>query len=177
MKNVDTTISKKYELFISLYLFNKIKWISIRLNDKRIQNMYHKMKLEKIDIKKLEQDFKLEDLKELKCLKPKISYLDLNLKIGVEDVVLTSFIIFILSTVISIILPYTIKKYEKSKYHYEIMPLYLQKNVYEIKFDCIIEIKMVHIINIIYNVFLKKRRVDSHEQRASNRRSYGYSYE
>lgn len=166
---------KNYKIIISLYLFNKIKWIFVHLNDKKMRKMYSKMNLEKIDLKKFKKDFQVKDLKMVKKIDPKISYLNLKTGIGVEDVVATSFIIFIISTLIAILLPYTIKKYEKDKYHYEILPLYLNKNAYEIKLDCIIEVKMVHIINIGY-VFLKKRRVDKNE-RTSNRRSYGYSYE
>lgn len=177
IKDKQKNIAKKYQIVISLYLFNKIKWISIRTNDKKIRKMNSKINLEKIDLKKLKGDFEIEDLKQIKKLNPKISYLDLSLKIGVEDAVLTSYIIFLISTIISVILSHTIKKYEKDKYKYIILPLYINKNVYEIKFDCIIEIKMVHIINIIY-YFLKKRRGRKYEQqRTSNRRSYGYSYE
>ena len=59
---------------------------------------------------------------------------------------------------------------------YKIEPLYLNHNIYEIKLNCIFEIKMVHIINMIY-YFIKKRRGENHEQRTSDRRAYGYSYE
>lgn len=176
MNETITHILPNYEFKISLYLFNKIKWFSIKLNNKKIKNMYKNIKLDKIDLKKLEQDFKSKDLKYIKTLEPKISYLNFRVKIGVENVVLTSFIIFAISTIISILLPYTIKKYDKNKYYYQILPLYINKNSYEIKLNCIIEVKMVHIINIIY-VLLKKRRVDKYGERASNRRSYGYSYE
>lgn len=176
IENGTTVIYPNYQFKISLYLFNKVKWIAFKFDNIKIQKMYKKMKLDKMDFKKLEQNFKLEDLKYIKTLEPKISYLKLGIRIGVEDTILTTFIIFVISTAISILLPYTIKKYKKDKYYYQVLPLYINKNAYEIKLDCIIEIKMVHIINIIY-VFFKKRRVDSNEQRASNRRTYGYSYE
>lgn len=169
-------VSSNYRFRISVYLFNKIKWLTLKFDNKKIEKIYKKMKLAKIDFKKLEQNFRIEDLKYIKTLKPKISHFNFGVRVGVEDTILTTFIIFIISTAISILLPYTIKKYDKNKYYYQVLPLYINKNVYEIKLDCIIEIKMVHIINIIY-VFFKKRRVDSNEQRTSNRRSYGYSYE
>ena len=177
VSNVNMTkafVSKEYKLIISLYLFYKIKWLSFRLNDKKIRNMYSKMKLEKVDLEQLKKDFKFVDLKEIKNIKPKIAYLDVDLNLGVQDVIVTSFIIAIISTLISILLPYAMKKYSKDSYKYKIMPLYMNKNVYEIKLNCIIEVKIVHIINIIY-VFLKKRR--RKDERTSNRRSYGYSYE
>lgn len=169
-------ISKDYQLKISFNLFGKLKWIGIRFNNKKIEKLSHKIKWKSIDFKKMEQNFEIEDLKQLEKLQPNLSYFHLESKIGTEDAIITSFLVAIISVIISVLLPHIVKKYEENKYHYKIVPLYVNKNVYEIKFDCIIEIKMVHIINILY-YFLKKRRGENHEQRASNRRSYGYSYE
>lgn len=166
----------RYHFVISLCLFKKIKWLWIRLDSRKMKNMYHKMKLQKIDWKKVEKDISVEDLEQLKKLSPKLSYLKLSAKLGVEDITITNILVFLVSMIVSLGLPYLVEKYEKDKYYYEIVPVYINRNVYEIKFDCIIEIEMVHIINIIY-YFLKKRREKSHEQRTSNRRSYGYSYE
>lgn len=168
--------SKNYRIIISLYFLNKLKWFSIKLDNKRLKNMYKKFKLEKIDLRKVEQEFKIEDLRQIKKLNPKLSYFNLQTRIGIENVILMSFIILFISTVISIALPYVIKKYDKDKYQYSILPVYINKNVFEIKFDCIIEIEIVHIISIIY-YFVKKRRDKNHEQRTSNRGAYGYSYE
>lgn len=176
-KKEDIKLKNKseYKVEVSLYFLGKIKWISTNLNNKKMKNMYSKMQLEKIDFNKIRKDFELENLKEIKRVKPKITFLNLDINIGTEDVLITSFLVFLISTFISIILPYTIKKYEKDKYNYQIKPIYENKNVYNIKFDGIFELKMVHIINIIY-IFTKKRRVEKNGQ-SSNRRSYGYSYE
>ena len=65
---------------------------------------------------------------------------------------------------------------KKEHYNYTIEPIYQNKNIYKIQFNCIIQVKMVHIINVIY-IFLKKGRSDLNERTTSNRRSYGYSYE
>lgn len=176
MKRIDKHILPDYEFKIMLYLFGKIKWFSIKLDNSKIKKIYKDINFDEVKLKQLEQDFKVKDLKYIKMIKPTISYLNLKTKLGTEDAVLTSFIIFAISTIISILLPYTIKKYDKDKYCYKILPLYINKNAYEIKLDCIIEIKMVHIINIIY-VLSKKRRVDKYGERASNRGTYGYSYE
>ena len=58
---------------------------------------------------------------------------------------------------------------------YDIKPIYKDKNLYEISLNCIIEVKMVHIINMIYKI-VKKRRSDKNE-RTSNRRAYDNSDE
>ncbi len=178
LSNIDNNYGeniKDYSINISMSLFNKIKWISVNLNDKKIKKIQNKMNIKKIDFKKLKVDFKPDDIKLLKKIKVKIAYLELLARIGVNDVVATSFIIFAITMIISLLLPHVIEEYKDKKYNYKILPLYLNRNAYEIKLDCIIEVKMVHIINIVY-VFLKKRRVDRNE-RTSNRRPYGYSYE
>ena len=61
-------------------------------------------------------------------------------------------------------------------YIYNIKPIYNNKNLYKINLNCIIEIKMVHIINIIY-MLLKKGRKKNECSTTSNRKPYAYSYE
>mgnify|MGYP006908484771 FL=1 len=163
---------KNYKIKIALYLFNKIKWIWISLDDKKIQKISQKSKWNEVDIKKYVD---VKDIKLVKKLSPKISFLNLKVKLGTFDILTTTYLVAILSTFIAVLLPYTIKKYKKENYYYEILPVYSDKNLYEIKLNCIIEEKMVHIISIVY-ALLKKRRVDKNE-RTSNRRSYAYSHE
>ena len=163
---------KNYKIKIALYLFNKIKWIWINLDDKKIQKISQKSKWTEVDIKKY---FDVKDIKLVKKLSPKISFLNLKVKFGTFDILATTYFVAILSTFIAVLLPYTIKKYKKENYYYEILPVYSDKNLYEIKLNCIIEEKMVHIISIVY-ALIKKRRVDKNE-RTSNRRSYAYSHE
>lgn len=171
------SISDKYKLSFGLYLFNKIKWFSLSLNSKKIEKVYRKINIKNLDLKKLNIEFGVQDLKKIKELKAKISNLNLKVKIGTMDAILTSYFVALFAFIISIILSRTIKKQSKEKYYYKIEPLYLNKNMYEIKLDCIIEIKFVHIIDIL-NYFFKKRRGEKYgKRRTSNRRSYGYSYE
>lgn len=163
---------KNYKIKIALYLFNKIKWIWISLDDKKIQKISQKSKWNEVDIKKYVD---VKDIKLVKKLSPKISFFNLKVKLGAFDILTTTYLVAILSTFIAVLLPYTIKKYKKENYYYEILPVYFDKNLYEIKLNCIIEEKMVHIISIVY-ALLKKRRVDKNE-RTSNRRSYAYGHE
>lgn len=169
-------LDKNYAIILSLYLGNKIKWISIHLNDKKLRKAYSKMQLEKIDLKKLEKDFRWEDLKIVKKLQPKISHLKLDMQIGLENPVITAFAVTSLSSIVAIFLPYVATSKKKEHYEYVITPVYQNQNLYKIQLDCIIQVKMVHIINVISN-FLKKGKSDLNERTTSHRRSYGYSYE
>ncbi|MCI9246333.1 MAG: DUF2953 domain-containing protein [Clostridia bacterium] len=169
-------LDKDYAIILSLYLGNKIKWISIHLNDKKLRKAYSKMQLEKIDLEKLEKDFRWEDLKVIKKLQPKIANLKLNMQVGLENPVVTAFAVTSISSIISIFLPYVAVSKKKEHYEYAITPVYQNQNLYKIEFGCIIQVKMVHIINVISS-FLKKGRSDLNERTTSHRRSYGYSYE
>ena len=176
MSNMELKNTNEYAIIFSLYLGNKIKWIWFRLNDRKVREMYSKMQLEKLDFKKFRRDFKVKDLKELPKLQPKISYLNLDVNLGVMSPVATSFLVAIIASIISIALPYLVKNLKQERYIYNIKPLYYNKNLYKIDLNCIIEIKMVHIINIIY-VLIKKGRKKNEQSTTSNRKSYAYSHE
>lgn len=176
VSNMEPKNTNEYAIIFSLYLGNKIKWIWFRLNDKKVRKMYSKMQLEKLDFKKFRKDFKVKDLKELPKLQPKISYLNLDANLGVISPVTTSFLVATIASIISIALPYLAKNLKKERYIYNIKPLYYNKNLYKINLNCIIEIKMVHIINIIF-ILIKKGRKKNEQSTTSDRKPYAYSYE
>lgn len=173
--NIKKDDENNFNIKISLVLFKKFTWLFINLNKTRMRKIAQKAHLDKNTLKKLEKDFKFEDLKNLKGLRPKIEKLDLLIKLGLEDVVITSYLIVAISILISNILPFLVEPQNYNNCKYKTEPIYLNKNLYKISLNCIIEEKMVHIINILFK-FLKKGRSDKYE-RTSNRRSYDYSNE
>ena len=176
LSNLEASSKKQIGNIIFSLSIGSFKWLKIGLNQKRIKSLYTQMHLERIDIKKLEQNFKLEDLKILPKLHPKISYLNLQTMLGLKSPISTAFTVASVASLISILLPHFTKEWKKENYQYSINPIYLQKNLYQINFNCIIEFKMVHIINVIY-IFVKKGKSEKNERTTSNRKSYGYSYE
>lgn len=168
-------MKSKFNIKISLVLFKKFTWIFINLNNDRLNKIVKKALLDKDKLKQLEKDFKFKDLENLKGLSPKITSLDLSIKFGLEDVIVTSYLVVAISALISNILPFLVEKENYSNCKYNVKPIYLNKNLYKITLNCIIEEKMVHIINILFK-FLKKGRSDKYE-RTSNRRSYDHSNE
>ena len=176
VSNMEPKNTNEYAIIFSLYLGNKIKLIWFRLNDKKVRKIYSKIQLEKLDFKKFRKDFKVKYLKELPKLQPKILYLNLDANLGVISPVTTSFLVATIASIISIALPYLSKSLKKERYIYNIKPLYYNKNLYKINLNCIIEIKMVHIINIIF-IFIKKGRKKNEQSTTSDRKPYAYSYE
>ena len=92
---------------------------------------------------------------------------------GIEDAIATSYLVAIIASILSIILPHLVKKEDIKNIKYEINPIY-NTLIFNLKLDSIINLKIVHIIYVIYNLVKKGR--DKNE-RTSNRRSYAYSHE
>lgn len=171
-----------YQIFLELILFHKVKMISLEIDKKKIEILDKKInleqKLKKIDLKKIKKD--LPSKQEMKKISEKINVklerFHLLLDLGTIDVIITSAIITIISSALGIVLSKLIKHYQKEKYEYKIVPIYQNKNVINLSLNCIIQVKMVHIISIIY-MLRKFRKEKKRYERTSNRRSYDYSYE
>ena len=165
---------------IKLYLLGKIPVLSIKVDEDKLKRL-KKMKVVKSFEKrikkrmnKLETEFfknfnkninsrivedVIEFTNKLKC---KLKNIQLKVNLGFENVILTSISIPIVTTIISLLL----------------CPIYnLEDSRSEINIclKCIIELKMIHIISIMY--IIKKQRRVKENGRTSNRRSYDYSYE
>ena len=174
-------IKKDFCIYVGLFLFGKIKILNTKITDERLEKINKNLKIrdriEKLDFKNLKVNLKLdkETLEALKEIKIRVSKFSLNLEIGTENVIFTSILVTLLSTVFSIVLSRVLEKEAINNSQYLVTPIYHDKNLLKIEFDCIINLKMVHIIYIMFHL-LKKGRV-SKDGRTSNRRPYDYSYE
>lgn len=163
---------KNYLIYIRLKLLGKITWLKIRIDDKKIikikKSKFLKNEVMKEKILKNEKViFNLNNIKELNI---RIKQLNLKMEISALDNIITSFTVATISAIISIILARNIKKYEADKYKYLITPIYKEKPILKIKLNCIIDLKIVHIMNVIY--ILVKKRSGKYDERTSNRRAY-----
>jgi len=175
--NAINKLEHDYIVYFELLFLNKIKIFSVKIDKDKIKQLNLKEKVQVMEFKNIKKDLLTqEEIKEIiKKLKVNISEFKLQLEVGVEDVIITSGIVAVLSSLLGIILARFIKEYNREKYKYQINPMYKNKNLIKLNLNCIIKVKMVHIIYIIY-VLVKKRRVNKYE-RTSNRRTYDYSYE
>lgn len=172
----------EYCFFINLYFLDKIKFFEVMINEERIKKLNQKMNIETkirhIDFNKVKNDLpSRKELKEaVKKLQINLDEFNLNLQIGTSDLIITSAIVTGIASALGIILAKVIKNYDDQKYRYKIIPAYKNKNMVNLSFDCIIKVKMIHIISIIYTL-VRKRKEKIKYERTSNRRSYDYSYE
>lgn len=175
---------QNYLFSIRLKLLDKITWLKIKIDKnkmKKIENskifkskIFNKVNeyeyIRDIILKNKEEIFKKDNIKYIKEINPKVNQFKLNMQICTLDGVFTSFGVAILAAIISILLAKNVEKFDKNKYKYVITPIYEQKPKIKIELNCIISIKIVHIMNVIY-MLMKKRRVE-YDERTSNRGSY-----
>ena len=153
-----------YKIELGIYLLDKLKVLKITFtpNSKIIKTIKNKA----------QQSIKVDSriLKLVKYIKIEIENLNLKLDIGTYDVLLNTSIVFIISTAISILLPHLVNGKNYENINYQILPINKNKNLIDLKLNCIIKLKMVHIINILY-MYLTRKGGDRFDG-TSNRRAY-----
>ncbi len=165
-----------YKLVVKLCILNKIPIVKIPLTKEKIITLKNKGMFKNIGIKEIERDLNPENLpKIIKENKVDIKKIKINIEFGTENASLTAILVPIISTLISFIIRLKIKEYKNQSFN--IKPLFLNQNLVNIEFSSIFEIKMIHIINIIYILNKNKKKGEGKNERTSNRRTYAYSYE
>lgn len=144
----------KLNLTISLNLFNKIAWLKLTLNQKKIKKLQNSKKLailNKILKTRIIKDYKnvkeivIKDWQQIlkKIGKLDVERLKLKTVIGTENAAVTAYLTGIVSAVLGIIFARGMPKIE-----YLVEPTYREKNHMFLSINCIITLNLVHIINI-----------------------------
>ncbi len=163
---------------------NKLEnMIMKKINNKVTNEINHKLKeikqlknIHSFDIEQFSQII-FGDIKKkiyiLNILNESVNKLNINIQCGTKNPINTSYIIVIISTILSIYYKKYIKEVNKSEFLVE--PKYLNQNIFNLDLSGVISIRIKEIIHII-NMFKNKKGVKKYE-RTSNRRSYAYSHE
>ena len=158
VSNIDKIkIQYDYVVNIKFYILGIIKFFQLKIDKDKVKK--NKM-LMNMDLSKIKENFRKIKI-EFKDLNLEVEAIDLKLEIGTDSVMLTSLLVLLISTILSIVLQRTIKEINPKKHEYKIQALYLSKNVIDLKFNCIIKLKMVHIINMIYTAIKKRRWIEN----------------
>lgn len=167
------------EIIISLAFLNRINILKITLNKNRLSKIEHNKSVRKIAKKlqeRLVKDYKYMHNFEQKSIKDileilkyfNVSNVEIDVNIGTEDVIFTSFVVTAISMIITFLIA---RKVENTKYI--VLPVYINENYVNLSIKCIISIKLVHIINIIKQ--FKRKDRDKKNGRSFNRRTYANS--
>lgn len=180
ISNIDENGNKaklkhNYNIKLEIMIFGNFRIIRIKLDKEKIRRILRNMKLNfnNIDMKK-EIKNRDELIVNFKSLKLVFRELNLNLKIGTENIVSTVSIFTILSTILPIII-----RNNKAKINYKITPVYNIGNVINLWANGISEVYLVHIIYALYIMKVKKGRKKDGKRntmsKSSNRKAYDYS--
>lgn len=183
INNSNNKIMPIYELKIAFYLLGKIKLFSFKINNNKTKKIlekdFIKQKIENIKIKSHEKSKKQKKF-QIKILKQFIKKLELesiNLLIYVDtkNVILTSYFVGIISSIIPNILKENIKNFDSKHHIFKITPLYKNQNYIYIKLNCIINIKIVHIISMykLGNKYKGGKKYERSPYRRFNVNCYG----
>ena len=183
INNSNNKIMPIYELKIAFYLLGKIKLFSFKINNNKTKKIlekdFIKQKIENIKIKSHEKSKKQKKF-QIKILKQFIKKLELesiNLLIYVDtkNVILTSYFVGIISSIIPNILKENIKNFDGKHQIFKITPLYKNQNYIYIKLNCIINIKIVHIMSMykLGNKYKGGKKYERSPYRRFNVNCYG----
>lgn len=156
-------------LEVGIYIFNKFRVVKITINNKRINKM---LESGKIDLRKLKIDKRTNKklFKFIKAIGIRVSTLELGGYFATFNSVLSSIIYTIINSIIPILVA---PRMNKKQYINNIEFLNIEDNIININISCIINVKIVNIINKLYLL----KGGESTNGKSSNRRSYAYCNE
>jgi len=144
----------KLKINIEIRILKIIKIFNIKINEKYCEILKIKVKFN--GLKKL-KDYNQSSLefiiKNIGKLNPEIKKINMNLSIGTEEPILTTFSIPIVSTLIAVLISKKMQKIDKGKCRFRINPLYLNSNIVLLKVNGIISLDT---LKVLY--FIKKHR-------------------
>lgn len=148
-----------FKINLGIYLFGIIKIFGINFKQDGVYLLffslpYSKMKLNQNGLQILK---KYSILDSAKVLDLKIDNLFLDLKIGSEELPLTIFSVFAISTFISIFLAKHSKSSKRKKYYYKITPMYNQ-DFLEFEFSSRISLKLINFVKNLTSTNKKKKQ-------------------
>ncbi len=170
-------LNKDYEIIVKLRTLGLFPILKIPITKTKLEKLKVKEKIKNIDFKAIEENPRLNKkiIETIKGIKFSISKINLYIEIGTENASLTSVIVPTISTIIAIILRQKVKKLKNQKFI--VQPIFQNQNLVNLSFEGIFEIKISHIINIIYRFNKKEKEGVKEYERTSNRGAYDYGYE
>lgn len=159
-------IKQDFEIYLEIITFNKIR--IFKINAKKLQSKKINLNSVLEKARKYEQSTNKEEIiknaiKSLKDLELKIIKANIQIELGTEDAAVTAILVGMISGWLGIML---------KKQKFEVLPIYQEKNIVNIKLNCIFRVNIIH---YIYKTILKGR--DKNERKSSDRRTYAYSNE
>lgn len=170
ISNENKNLQIDFILDLSIFAFNKFKIAKFTIDKERIKNFIQTCKIN-VQILKDNDKINKDIIKNLKYIGFKIEKFKIDGYFATFNPVLSGNIYVLLNS----ILPIFIAPKIKGKYINNIQFLNINENIINANLNCIINVKIVNIINTLH--FLKNKGGKENNGKSSNRRSYAYSNE
>lgn len=137
-----------YLIYVKLRLISRITIIMLRIDNKKIEK--YKNANNQL-IKKINNKLQSSLLKRnyIKSFKIKLKKINLSVKVSLLDPFLTSICIGIISLLASTVIADILEEYRTQNCRYKIEPIYDNKLKIKLNLKCIINIKIIHILNTL----------------------------
>lgn len=164
--NIDDINVEKIRVSIQIYWFKFLKLLNINIFKTHFEIFGLKIKFNKVfkfkeneDMTKIigkmiiiiKNNFRDTNIKRLN---PNIEFFEMNISLGTENAIFTSFLTTFLSISISFFLKKFMKQYSKNRYKYKIIPNYFNINNFKIHLKTKISFDILKLVKFIY--FLKR---------------------
>lgn len=137
---------------IELVFFKKIKVLKLKINKKYCKIL--KFKFEMKSIEKLESNkYMIYLLKNIDKLKPNIKKFNLNLSVGTQDMIITIFLIPVLSTILSIFVLKYFSENKTTNFYMNINPNFINVNNFSLKFKAKIKLSTIRIFLLLESMY------------------------
>ena len=184
MSNINKRKNNEKILIQISIKIGKLHWMKIKLNKEKLANAYAKIKKQEYKINKyLLNDMLKKDIKSIASnkefkkmisdIKIELEKVNASVEIGTEDYIFTSFLVAIISIIISNIIPHVIttktcsKKNIQEKVFYKILPIYKEQNIYNIKLTIVFSAKLIKIMQIIFDFIMINKKVNKTTEKIS----------
>lgn len=185
-KNVNKKINnngnnwKNRRTFLKTSLkIGNFQWLWINLDKSKLAKIQEKLKEQEEKNKQIKEKVNREiknDLKliiknkklrkELKDIKPQLKRFKANIQISTKDYIITSYLVAIISIVISNIVPHLINEKQKREtkeiiknINYKINPIYINQNYYDIRLSMIIDVSIFKILKFLIALVKISRKI------------------
>lgn len=145
---------KKLKVNVQIYLFKIIKVLNIKIYKNYCEIFKIKIKLNLLKKLKDDKDTSYKFIiKNIEKLKPVINKIDLELSLGTEEPMITTFSIPAISAVISVLISKYMEKYNEKNYVFNVIPNYSNTNNFSLKLTSRLKFDTLRTI-----FFIKKHR-------------------
>lgn len=186
-KNVNNNINnngnnnwKNRRTFLKISLkIGNFQWLCINLDKSKLAKIQEKLKEQEEKNKQIKEKVNREiknDLKliiknkklrkELKDIKPQLKRFKADIQISTKDYIITSYLVAIISIVISNIVPHLVNEKQKREtkeiiknINYKINPIYINQNYYDIRLSMIIDVSIFKILKFLIALVKISRKI------------------